>query len=331
MRKLFFIGFAFMIILYAAPTALHLIHTGAFPSFQLHSSEEAAKTESAASQSAATPAVTSDSKISVQIDGKAVEMPLEDYVLGVTSAEISNEFPPESIKAQAIAARTYAVYKMQRGNPAAHPDCAVCSDYTHCAAYRNIKDVSDENFSSIEKAVKETAGQIITYDESPIAAVFHAASGPKTESSASVWGGDDVPYLKSVVSPGGSSCESYEASVTVSADEFRKKAAEAFPAADVSGKPSSWFKASTRSDAGGIETVMLGGVSVTGSAVRSLFGLNSTNFTLTTTNDTITFHTVGYGHGVGLSQYGAKYMAEQGASYEEILSHYYVNTVLSNV
>ena len=97
------------------------------------------------------------------------------------------------------------------------------------------------------------------------------------------------------------------------------------------GTPCRWFTAGDRSAAGGVITVELGGVTVEGTAVRELFGLQSTNFTLTTTENSITFHTIGYGHGVGLSQYGAKYMAEQGSSYSEILSHYYQGTTLTKL
>ena len=172
--------------------------------------------------------------------------------------------------------------------------------------------------------------EILTYDCAPIAAVFHCVSGPRTEAARDVWG-EDVPYLQSVVSPGGTAYDGYEDAVTLSADEFRQKAADAFPSADLTGTPGEWFKASVRSDAGGVITVQLGGVTVDGTAVREAFGLQSTNFTLTTTEDSITFHTIGYGHGVGLSQYGAMYMAEQGAGYAEILSHYYPGTVLTNV
>ena len=99
----------------------------------------------------------------------------------------------------------------------------------------------------------------------------------------------------------------------------------------MSGAPATGVKASVRSDAGGVITVKLGGLTVEGTAVRELFGLNSTNFTITTTEDSITFHTIGYGHGVGLSQYGAKYLAEQGATYQDILSNYYQDTVLTRI
>lgn len=270
--------------------------------------------------------------VTVSIDGEPTELPLETYVAGVVSAEIANDFPLEAIRAQAVAARTYAVYKMSGGRPDAHPDADLCDDYHHCAAYRDIavQTAAGTDLSRVEQAVDDTAGEILTYDNAPIVAVFHCVSGPRTESARDVWG-EDVPYLQSVVSPGGTAYDGYEDAVTLSADDFRQIAAEAFPSADLSGAPDSWFAASVRSDAGGVITVKLGGVTVDGTAVREAFGLQSTNFTLTTTDDSITFHTIGYGHGVGLSQYGAKYMAEQGADYVEILSHYYPGTVLTDV
>ena len=267
--------------------------------------------------------------MTVQIDGKPTELTLESYVEGVTAAEIPADFPREALRAQAVAARTYALCKLSRGRPDAHPDADLCDDYRHCAAYRSpaVPVFGTDELSAIRAAVRDTEGEILTSEGAPIAAVFHCVSGPRTESAADVWG-EDVPYLQSVVSPGGTAFDGYESAVTVSADDFREKAGSAFPAADLSGPPSAWFKASVRSDAGGIKTVKLGGVTVEGTAVRELFGLRSTNFTVTTADDSLTFHTIGYGHGVGLSQYGAKYMAENGADYREILAHYYPGTEL---
>lgn len=304
------------------------------PALLLYDDEpKTGETASASVPTATETAPTGDySTVTVLVDNQPTQLPLEDYVAGVVAAEIPNDFPLEAIRAQAVAARTYAVYKMAAGRPAAHPDADVCDDYHHCAAYRDIavETASGSDLSRVQQAVQDTEGEILTYDGAPIAAVFHCVSGPRTEAARDVWG-EDVPYLQSVVSPGGTAYSNYEAAVTVSAAEFREKVAEAFPSADVSGPPNDWFKASVRSDAGGIITVQLGGVTVEGTAVRELFGLQSTNFTITTTDDSITFHTIGYGHGVGLSQYGAKYMAEQGADYTEILAHYYPSTVLGNV
>lgn len=105
----------------------------------------------------------------------------------------------------------------------------VCDDYSHCAAYQPdaVKTFST-GYSRIRKAVKDTAGQILTCDGAPIAAVFHCVSGPKTESAADVWG-EDIPYLQSVVSPGGTQYAGYESEVTLTADAFREKVAQTLP------------------------------------------------------------------------------------------------------
>lgn len=282
-----------------------------------------------AESAAETSAIPDADTVTVLIDGTPTELSLESYVEGVTAAEIPADFPREALRAQAVAARTYALCKLSRGRSDAHPDADLCDDYRHCAAYRSptVSVFGSDGLSPIRAAVRDTEGEILTSEGAPIAAVFHCVSGPRTESAADVWG-EDVPYLQSVVSPGGTTFDDYESAVTVPADEFREKAGTAYPSADLSGAPSTWFKASVRSDAGGIKTVKLGGVTVEGTAVRELFGLRSTNFTITTTDDSLTFHTIGYGHGVGLSQYGAKYMAENGADYRGILAHYYPGTEL---
>ncbi|MCI5704027.1 stage II sporulation protein D [Agathobaculum sp.] len=344
MRKLLFVGLGLVAVLYLLPAAVRM--TGAGDSLAIDFeqldlpgavpvNQESGGQAPAGTQQTDTPVSEAHDHTTVTalIDGKETELPLESYVEGVVAAEISNDFPLDAIRAQAVAARTYAVYKIDRGRPEAHPGADVCDDYHHCAAYRDVavETAAGSDLSRVQQAVKDTAGQILTYDGAPIAAVFHCASGPRTESAADVWGGDDTPYLKSVVSPGGTACDQYESAVTVKADDFRKAVAEVFPSADVSGAPKTWFKASVRSDAGGIKTVKLGGVTVEGTAVRTLFGLNSTNFTITYTKDSITFHSIGFGHGVGLSQYGARYMAEQGADYKEILMHYYPGSEFSDV
>lgn len=277
-------------------------------------------------------------EITVSIRGEARTMPLESYVEGVVAAEISPDFPEEAIKAQAVAARTYAVYKVNAGRPMQHRDADVCDDYTHCAAYIDLTaaasarwgEDADANTKKIQKAVQDTAGEILTADGKAVVAVFHSASAARTESAKDIWG-SDISYLKSVVSPGGSACERYEGTVRMTHDEFKKKIAESYPAADLSGDPSRWFETSTRSDAGSVIVCTLGGVQVKGTDLREILGLNSSNFTLTIDEDTITFHTIGYGHGVGLSQYGAKYYAGQGYSYDKILAHYYPGTALEKM
>lgn len=362
MKKLLSLGLVLLTIVYALPLVYNRYYTGvdaqisqdslpvtaetSLPKGETQSGTEtqngAAKSDGAAQSGSAAQGektgVTDQSSIRVQVEGEVRTMPLETYVAGVVAAEVSPTFPPDALRAQAVAARTYAVYKMESNASSGHEDADVCDDPKHCAAYMDLATSAAARWggkadiyeNAIEQAVKDTAGEILTVNGKPIVAVFSAASGPKTEAAEDVWG-SKISYLQSVVSPGGDACPKYNAEVTVEAEDFREKVKKTFPAADVSGAPATWFKASVRSDAGGIKTVMLGGVRVEGTAVRELFDLNSTDFTITTAEDSITFHTVGYGHGVGLSQYGAKYMAEHGSSYQDILTHYFTGVQITKI
>ena len=150
MRRLLLTGVGLVLVLYLLPVF--------YPS-------ETDKTEPQAPAESVTAAATDGVTITVLVNGKAQEMPLETYVEGVTAAEIADDFPVEAIRAQAVAARTYAVYKQSRGRPAEHPDADVCDDYSHCAAYQPdaVKTFST-GYSRIRKAVKDTAGQILTCD-----------------------------------------------------------------------------------------------------------------------------------------------------------------------
>lgn len=340
MRKMLVIGLLLTVVIYVLPVFCGYLDTGE-PNFipqesaAVHAETPAEQTGEQAEEQAP---LAASGRITVQVDGEAREMPLEDYVVSVVSGEISPDFPEEAIKAQAVAARTYALYKQQTGRPAQHKDADVCDDPAHCAAYVDLKteaaarwgDNANTDAAKIRRAVKDTAGMVMTYEGKPIVAVFSAAAGEKSERAADVWG-SDIPYLQSVDSPGGEACPKYHATVTLSADEVRERAAKSVPSADLSGDPSGWFKASKRSEAGGIVSVKFGGVEVQGTALRTLFGLNSTNFTIKVDGDMLIFSTTGYGHGVGLSQWGAKYAAEQGETWQEILTHYYPGTKITQI
>ena len=276
--------------------------------------------------------------ITLWSDGKVQEMSIETYVTNVVAAEMPASFPPAALQAQAVAARTYAVYKKSLGTDSKHPKAVVCDDYTHCAAYLPLDtdaeevwgDRAEEWTQKIRDAVKATAGQIVTYQDQPIAAVFHAAADQHTEAAVSVWGAD-IPYLTSVASAGDEDCPQYDDSVTYSAEEFRQIMLNCFPDINLTGLPKTWFTDIQSSEAGGVTACKVGGKSIKGTELRRLLQLNSTHFTLSTTDRSITFHTQGYGHGVGLSQYGAKHMAEEGKTYKEILAHYYSGTALKTI
>lgn len=341
MRKMLMIGLALTVVIYVLPVFCGYLDTGEVDFIPQESALVHAEMQpEQVTEEPKTDAepVAASGRITVEVDGEAREMALEDYVVSVVSGEISPDFPEEAIKAQAVAARTYALYKQQTGRPAQHQDADVCDNPAHCAAYVDLKteavarwgETANADAAKIRKTVKETAGMVLTYEGKPIVAVFSAAAGKKSERAADVWG-TEIPYLQSVDSPGGEACPKYHATVTLSADEVRKRAAKSVPSADLSGDPSSWFKASKRSEAGGILKVKFGGVDVQGTALRTLFGLNSTNFTVKVDGDILTFSTTGYGHGVGLSQWGAKYAAEQGQTWQEILTHYYPGTKITQI
>lgn len=326
MRKIISLGIVLTILIYLLPISIQYINNSSDNNFMQDMLPVHANAQ-----------IEDEQTITVSVDGKAEKMGLEDYIAGVVASEISPDFPIEAIKAQAVAARTYAVYKISAGRSDTHPDADVCDDFHHCAAYKPLTEKvaswgdNAENYENIiMQAVNDTKDLIVTYENEPIIAVFSAASGEMTESAKDVWG-SDIPYLTNVESKGGDACSKYKETVTFSLDEFRDIIKKAIPSADLTGKPETWFAASERSAAGGIKTVKLGSVQVTGTDLRETLGLNSTNFTVTTSEDSISFNTIGYGHGVGLSQYGAKYLAEQCKTYDEILTHYYQGTQIKSL
>ncbi len=281
-----------------------------------------------------------DTSVRLYTGGQVRELPLKDYLTGVLAAEMPAGFPEEALKAQAVAARTYTLYKMalysgQGEIPEAHQGADLCDDAGHCEAYVDLAqqagalwgDSAEIYRQRLESAVTDTDGMILVYEEQPIAAVFCAASTEKTESAADIWG-SDLPYLKSVNSPGGSDCSRYEGTVTIKQIDFRDAILALAPEADFSGAPGTWFKDSHRSEAGSVIDVLVGGVRLTGSQVRQAAGLNSANFKVKVEGENLVFTTLGYGHGVGLSQYGARYLAMDGQTYDQILAHYYPGTQL---
>lgn len=261
-------------------------------------------------------------------DGQVTEMTMADYLWSVVAAEMPASFEVEALKAQAVTARTYTTWKMGAGE-ADHPDADVCTDINCCQAFlskekaaANWGTAAEEYTEKIRTAVSETDGQIITYDGQPIQAVFFSSAAGRTEDAVAVWG-NSVPYLVGVDSPEGESVPNYHTEVTLAAEEFRETFLQRYPGADLSGTPEAWFQNETFTASGRVATIDVGGITVKGTELRSMFGLRSTSFTVETQNDSVTFQVTGYGHGVGMSQYGANALAKQGKTYEEILAWYY--------
>jgi stage II sporulation protein D len=174
----------------------------------------------------------------------------------------------------------------------------------------------------LETAVSATDGEYLVYDGEPIQAVFHSSSAGATASGAEIWG--DVPYLVSVDTPETEdTVPNFVSTVEVSLSDFAAALSEAFPDADFSGSADTWLAETTLSDSGRVDNLLVGGVCVTGAEMRKIFSLRSTAFELEYTGSSFLFTVTGYGHGVGMSQYGANIMAQRGSSYSEILLHYY--------
>ena len=269
------------------------------------------------------------------VDGVIGSYYLDEYLVGVLAAEMPALYPEEALKAQAVAARTYIIYKKTAFdiNPniySEHPGAMVCNNPGHCKAYLTKEQMRQKwgddysiYYERIRAAVAATDGRIMVYNGKPIVAVFHAVSSGMTENASDIWGGTELPYLTCVESEGDKLSPRYAASVSVSADEFKAAFLSKKPTAALGGAPSGWFSTPERSEAGTVLSIKVGGVTLSGSELRSMFSLQSSNFTISVRDNTIRFDTIGYGHGVGMSQYGAKSFAEEGKTYEEILLWYY--------
>ena len=278
---------------------------------------------------------TGEIKVLFTKENVVKDMDVEEYLCGVLAAEMPASFEVEALKAQAVAARSYTYYRAE--NPTAeHPDAAVCTDFSHCKAYKTIEESQkgwgekkDFYTKKIENAVYGTSGEIITYNGEAALAVFHSqAGGGKTENSRDVWGGD-LPYLVSVESYGEENAPGFYSSASFSYDEFKGLLINQHP--DLVLNNFSEIEITEISDGGNVKSIRIGNKSLKGSEVRSIFGLRSSCFKIKTEGNSITFEVAGYGHGVGMSQYGANAMAKDGYSYKDILMHYYTGIKINAV
>ncbi len=270
-------------------------------------------------------------EITVWIDGDLKKMPMEEYLVGVVAAEMPASYEIEALKAQAVAARTYTQYKKDHGGCSAHPGADICGESSHCQAYMTPEEMS-ENWGAdaslytqkVVDAVHETAGEMIYYDGQEIQVFFHASAGGRTENSENVYG-EALPYLVSVDSEGEESSSHYYGKVSVSRDDFISKMTAFSPS--IRFDSGALVGSIVRFDSGRVQSVVVGNETFTGREIREIFGLNSANFTVEEDNG-VTFSTVGFGHGVGMSQTGANAMAKSGTDYIEILKHYFTGVTV---
>lgn len=269
-------------------------------------------------------------------NGDAVEiMALDVYLQGVVRGEMPASFELEALKAQAAAERTYIYYQLAAGRKEAHPNADVCTDPSCCNAWLSEEAAREKwggDFdgweSRIEEAVAATDGQVALYDGQPILAVFHSSSAGKTAGAGDVWSGD-MPYLRSVDSPEGEeTVPNYYSAAEFTAAEAKALLAQAHPELTFSGGPDKWFGAVEKDESGRVGTVEVCGAPLRGVEVRRIFSLRSACFTIDAAADRVTFRVTGYGHGVGMSQYGANELARQGRTWQEILIWYYADITI---
>ena len=262
----------------------------------------------------------------LRTDGSVETLTMADYLFGVVAAEMPASFEPEALKAQACAARTYAARLRSSGK---HDGADLCDDSSCCQAYlppdaaRARWGLSAQTYSEkLAAAVAETDGLGVLSGGEPIQAVFFSSAPGQTVDAAAVWG-SEVDYLKSVSSPEGDEVPNYHSRVALSADQVRQAAQGAYPAVNLSGDPAGWFDPPSTDGGGTVLSQRLGGVTLTGSQLRQLFSLRSAAFTVTWDGSQFVFSVTGYGHGVGMSQYGANAMAKEGKTFRDILTWYY--------
>lgn len=261
--------------------------------------------------------------------GEVEEVELDSYLVNVVSAEMPVDFEIEALKAQAVVARTYTIYKMQNKK---HENADICDDSNCCQAWiskedrlsRWEADKSESNWNKIEQAVEETKGKVTTYNNKVINAFFHSNSGGKTEIPVNVWGGTGYPYLQVVETSGEEGYSQYQSEAIYTRDELIEKLKTKYEDITIDFNNDEDCKILEYTDSGRVRMVKFGNHELSGTETRSLFNLRSTNFEIIKEDENIKFSVKGYGHGVGMSQTGADSLAKQGKNYEEIIKHFYI-------
>lgn len=271
-------------------------------------------------------------KLLITSTNEVVEISLDDYLIGVLVGEVPSAYEDEALKAQAVVARTYTLYKL-KNSPNSHEKADMCDDINHCQAYKTKEyamqcwddDVEKVKWDKLENAVKSTSGKVITYKNNLINAFFHAHSGGMTEDVKYIWGKEDIPYLKSVKSEEG---YLYEDKVAISKKDFFNIVKSKYSDFD---DTATNYSVDKLTPSGRVDEMTIGNKKLAGTEVRTLYGLRSTYFSLKEEGENMIFTTNGYGHGIGMSQEGANYMAQNGSTYDEIIKHYYTDVDIVSI
>ncbi len=282
---------------------------------------------------------TPDISVYNSVTDEVETLDLETFLYGVVSMEMSSDFSKEALKAQAVAARTYIIYKIENKLNDGHKGADICNDYSHCQAYASYDELKKlkgddwikDCYPIIKKAVDETKGHILTYENKSILPLYFSTSSGKTENSKEVFM-VQYPYLKSVNSPYEEESPKYETEEIISKKEFINLIKRENQKIELTEKNlDNSINIISRTTAGSVKTIKIGNIEFSGRELRNILGLNSANFEVSFNNEDIIFKVKGYGHGVGMSQWGAEGMAENGYKYDEILFHYYTNTKIKDI
>lgn len=254
---------------------------------------------------------------------KIEETPLEEYLIGVVGSEMPADFNEEALKAQALAARTYIVKEMLSKEHLGLPKGAIVGDTEFYQVYKNDDELHklwqmdySWKMTKVREAVESTSGQIITYNGKPITASFFSTSNGYTENSEDYWS-NAYPYLRSVPSPWDIGTPKFKSTVTVTVSDFEKKLGVTI------NKGSAIGNVISRTAGKRVGKVSFKRKVLTGREIRDKLDLKSTDFSWVRKGNSIIITTKGYGHGVGMSQYGANGMAADGKNYEQIIKYYY--------
>ncbi len=277
-----------------------------------------------------------DGSIAVTVlhHGQTLTMTMAEYLPGVLSGEMSPDFAAAALEAQAVAARTYALAR--RHVSGSHPEAQVCDSAECCQVWLDEAECRarwgesyGENMARMRAAVAATNGEVLTYQGEPIQACFHSSSPGRTESSQALWG-TELPYLVSVDSPEtGADVPGFVSTRELRPEEFREVILTRYPDSELrTALPPDWLGECREDPGGRVAEIEVGGTAISGTEMRSLFSLRSASFTLVWTGQSFLFTVTGFGHGAGMSQYGANVMAREGADYRTILAHYYPGTTL---
>lgn len=278
-------------------------------------------------------------KIKDENTGQIINVNGKDFTYGVVAAEMPISYEPEALKAQAVAAYTY--YSKKRSENRANPDPSLSgadllNNNSGLQIYLNneqIKEKFADNFdlywTKLKTCVDSVYGEVLRENDELITATFYAISSGNTEASVDIFGGT-TDYLVAVPSNWDMFAPGYCTSLSLSPEEFKNIASSYWDDLSFGNNYNLWISEPKKTESGAVKKVNIASKEVSGNEVRSAFSLRSPNFDISFDGANFNFIVRGYGHGVGMSQYGAQYMAKQGSNYKQILSWYYPNTNLSN-